>query len=577
MEITRRDLLKTSAAVGGAAALGAGGLFGPPGAFADAAAFTTLNSTLRRGTPGAGGYVKVVTGPGEPHLVRSDLGINPQSGRANRRTAVSAFAQITDVHVIDAQSPMRVEYLDRFDDTYGGAPGTGLLGSAFRPQEMLSGQIAESMVGAVNRVGVGPVTGMQLGFALQTGDNSDNCQYNETRWNIDILDGGKTIRPDSGDITKWEGVQDNTLLYYDRHYWHPDPKPLARTNDIYKSNFGFPTVPGLLDAARKPFAATGLSMPWYTAFGNHDNLVQGNFPHSTMPLNPVAVGGLKLISPPAGLSQADLFSFIANGQLNALLQALVLTPYVRKVSADPARRLLDKKQFIAEHFLTTGGPVGHGFTAANRASGTGYYTFDKGGVRFIVLDTVNPNGEYNGSIGEAQFAWLKAELLAATGKLVVVGSHHTVSSMDNPLVITGGDLEPRVLGDAVLAELLLHQHVIAWVNGHTHTNKIWAHKRANGSGGLWEINTASHVDWPQQSRLVEVADNQDGTLSIFTTMVDHAGPTGYNGGSTSPVPLSGLARELSANDPQERNTGKGGGPEDRNVELLVQRPASYVG
>ena len=70
---------------------------------------------------------------------------------------------------------------------------------------------------------------------------------------------------------------------------------------------------------------------------------------------------------------------------------------------------------------------------------------------------------------------------------------------------------------------------------------------------------------------------QDGTLSIFTTMVDHAGPTGYHGGSTSPVPLSGLARELSANDPQERNSGKGGGPEDRNVELLVQRPASYVG
>jgi metallophosphoesterase (TIGR03767 family) len=572
MEITRRDLLRTSAVVGGAAALGAGGVLGPPGAAADPAEFTTLNTTLKRGTPGAGGYMPVVHGPGEPHLVRTDLGINALSGRADRRTAITGFAQITDVHVIDAQSPMRVEYLDRFEDSYGGAPTLALLDSSFRGQEMLTAQVAESMVSAINQVGAGPVTGQPQGFALQTGDNTDNCQYNEVRWNIDILDGGKTVRPDSGDLTKWEGVQDNTLLYYDRHYYHPHQTPLARTPDIYKATYGFPTVPGLLDSARKPFAATGLSMPWYTAFGNHDKLVQGNFPHNTLPLNAVAVGGLKLISPPLGLSQADLLSFIG-GQLDALLKALVLTPYVRKVSADPARRLLDKKQFIEEHFLTTGGPVGHGFSAANRSTGTGYYTFDKGGVRFIVLDTVNPNGEYNGSIAQSQFTWLQGQLLASAGMPVVVASHHTVSSMDNPLIITGGDLEIRVLGDAVLTELLKHQHVIAWVNGHTHTNKIWAHTRGDGTGGLWEINTASHVDWPQQSRLIEVVDNQDGTLSIFATMVDHAGPAGYNGGSTSPVPLSGLARELAANDPQKRTSGAGGLAEDRNVELIVQRPA----
>jgi metallophosphoesterase (TIGR03767 family) len=576
MEITRRDLLRTSAVVGGATALGAGGVLGPPGAAADPAAFTTLNTTLRRGTPGAGGYAPVVTGPGEPHLVRSDLGINPLAGREARRTAISSFAQITDVHVIDAQSPMRVEYLDRFEDTYNGAPTPGLLDASFRGQEMLTAHVAESMVGAINRVGAGPVLGQPLGFALQTGDNSDNSQYNEVRWNIDILDGGRTVRPDSGDLTKWEGVQDNALLYYDKHYYHPHQTPLTRANDNYKSIYGFPTVPGLLDKARKPFAATGLSMPWYTAFGNHDKLVQGNFPFSTLPLNAVAVGGLKLISPPTGLSQADLLGAIG-GQLDTFLQSLVLTPYVRKVTADPNRRLLDKLQFINEHFLTTGGPVGHGFTAANATSGTGYYTFDKGGVRFIVLDTVNPNGEYNGSIGDSQFTWLKAQLLAAVGKLVVVASHHTVSSMDNPLIITGGDPEPRVLGDAVLAELLTHQHVIAWVNGHTHTNKIWAHSRGDGTGGIWEINTASHVDWPQQSRLLEFADNQDGTLSIFTTMVDHAGPTGYNGVSTSPVPLSGLARELAANDPQKRTSAQGGTTADRNVELIVQRPASYAG
>ena len=93
---------------------------------------------------------------------------------------------------------------------------------------------------------------------------------------------------------------------------------------------------------------------------------------------------------------------------------------------------------------------------------------------------------------------------------------------DHPLVGTGGDLGPRVLGADVLATLLAHDCVIAWVNGHTHTNQVWARTRADGTG-LWEINTASHIDWPQQSRIIEIADNADGTLSIFTTMLDHAG------------------------------------------------------
>ena len=69
--------------------------------------------------------------------------------------------------------------------------------------------------------------------------------------------------------------------------------------------------------------------------------------------------------------------------------------------------------------------------------------------------------------------------------------------------------------------------MIAWVNGHTHSNQIWAHPRSEKGkvvGGFWEINTASHIDWPQQARLIEIVDNHDGTLSIFTTMIDHGGP-----------------------------------------------------
>ena len=75
-----------------------------------------------------------------------------------------------------------------------------------------------------------------------------------------------------------------------------------------------------------------------------------------------------------------------------------------------------------------------------------------------------------------------------------------------------------------------------------------------------------------QSRLVEVADNRDGTLSLFTTMLDHAGPLTHGFDLTDPTALAGLARELGANDPQERSHNRRGVRGARNVELLVADP-----
>ncbi|TWG96813.1 metallophosphoesterase (TIGR03767 family) [Nocardioides sp. J9] len=568
MEISRRDLIRKTIAAGGLAAAATA----LPGVLRSAASAqgSTVQQTFATGAPGPGGYRPVISVTGEAHTVRPGLGVAAAPGRA--RQGMIAFVQLSDIHIVDAQSPLRLEWTDRLDDP-SPLPGVGLFTSSYRAHEMLAGQVSDSMVRAINRIATGPVTGKPLALAIQTGDNSDNSQLNEVRWNIGILNGG-TVRVDSGNPNKWEGVADSNPATYDLGYWHPHGSPAGKPADRPRAEHGFPVVPGLLDAARRSFAAEGLDIPWYSVFGNHDGLVQGNFPTSTLQLNLLALGSLKIISPPLGLHPAQLLDDLMTNPAALLTNLLggALNTVVRVVQPDLNRRLLTRKQVVEQHFAMGGQPFGHGFTTTNRQKGTAYYHFDKGDVRFVAMDTVNPNGYADGSLDQTQFAWLTNLLDQSTDKVVMVFSHHTSDTMGNPLIATGGNLEPRVTGGAVLDALLARPQVVAWINGHTHRNKITPRTRPGG-GGLWEITTASHIDWPQQARIIELADNADGTLSIFTTMVDHSGPASTGAGTANAQQLAGLARELAANDWHEHSDGSGA-PEDRNVELLVPNPLS---
>lgn len=596
--LSRRSFLRGSAV--GAAALATSGLWRPGLTSARAQALaralapegTTLEMAL--GRPEGTGYRRLAERPGWPIEVRGDLA-EPSAGREDRRTALATIVHLTDIHIIDAQSPARVEFVDRYAD-----PPTDPfpISSAWRPQEPLTGHIADAMVRQINSLGRGPVTGRAYDAAVSTGDNTDNQQYNELDWLLTVLDGGSvTVNSGSGDYV---GVQDTDPTWFDDEYWHPDDvaNPVTGSPDTYKSRHGFPTMAGLLDAAVAPFDAQGLNCPWYSCYGNHDGLLQGNAP-AVPPLGDVATGPLKVTGVPAGLDVNDVTTALQSGDPNTLGSLLdtSASPPARPVPADEDRRPIDPVEWVRLHQQARGGPgpVGHGYGDRALATGELYYTFDLGdGVLGIVMDSVNRGGVAEGSLGQAQLDWIEQRLVEVHGRyldadgrevttsnddrLVVLFSHHNSGTMNNPTPDLAMPTDRRVLGDEVVAFLNRFPNVVAWINGHSHTNRVWARPDPAGqTGGFWEINTAAHVDAPQHARIVEIADNRDGTLSIFGTLIDHAAPAQVPHDDRTPLGLASLARELSYNDPQAGTPGATGSPGDRNVELLLTRPFDPAG
>lgn len=160
------------------------------------------------------------------------------------------------------------------------------------------------------------------------------------------------------------------------------------------------------------------------------------------------------------------------------------------------------------------------------------------------------------------------ELAQAQKKLVLILTHHNSLTLENRAQRPG--MNKKLYGAEEFVDLLLkYPVVIGWLNGHTHQNQILAHR--GNDHGFWEITTASCIDFPQQQQTVEIVDNRDGTLSLFTTVLDHASPItpGTSGGY---LDLASQSRELAANDWAENPLMRRGSALDRNTELLLTAP-----
>lgn len=616
-------------------------------AIAQAASGDTLGvSTLnQRLVPDSSpGFNFLTTGPGEGYTVRTGveeggvaLGV-AGSGREKRRTSISYFGQLTDFQLADEESPLRVEFLD---------PQGGSFTSSWRPGEALNPQEEDAMIRQFNAFANQPPNRAKgnvkpkMDFVVNTGDISDNNQLNEALWNLQIIE-GKNVNPGSGvdpssaignhplcpagitphdaaDPSKYTGVQNRdqwpapTMGYF----WDPDqpnPGPVA-----INPFADWPSYPGLMDRAQRPFKAAGLKVPSYQVFGNHDNLVQGNAWGSQI-FNQIATGCLKPINDdPAnsGRTGAELLAFVLNPAFSAqdFLNMRTTTPeYFMEVPPDPDRRLISKKEHM-NLYRSTGKNNGHGFgfvEKAERNASNGYasyYSFSpRAGVRYISLDTSSEGGTVlisdKGNLDDPQFKWLEAQLKKATrnNEIAIVFSHHAAGSMTadvidekapscasvDPSVVPGCDGDPR---DSAPIHLgtdvndLLHKYpvAVAWVAGHSHVNDVTPLPAADGKSGFWSIRTSALADWPKQNRLIEIFDNRDGNLSIFGTVIDHAAGAEAPAGGTDAAnlgtdELASLSRVIGYNENQNgaeacapAKCGEGN-VEDRNVELLIKDP-----
>ena len=537
---------------------------------------TTLDATAR--LRGSGGYRRIGEGPGWPVAVRADLAA-ADSGRAGRRTPLACFVQFTDLHIADVQHPLRTEFLR------AGSPGS------WRVQEALSAQGAVALVEQANALQAGPHTGLPPAFVISTGDNADNNAAVELEWFLTAMSGGR-LTPNTGDPSAYEGAQNSGLALF----WQAEGA--LRDQDKQR---GLPRIPGYLRAATAPLVSPGLDIPWYSTPGNHDALPGGCIAPGDPQLHELAVGARKLLTVPDTDVAAYRKVLISGADPKSAVLKDILkrnAARARTVTPDPRRRMITPHDYLTAHLdpaYAGRGPAGHGFTENNLDGDRMYYAFDVAeGVLGISLDTTYRSGHLQGSLDTDQLRWLERTLtdhssryydadgraVANTGAddaHVLVFSHHHSPSMTRRPDATKED-EQRHDGQEVIELLGRFPNVVAWINGHSHVNKITAHGHAVAARSFWEVNTASHVDYPHHARLFELADNQDGTVSLFTTLIESSAPYRTDFGDLSSVGLASLYRELAYNAPGLAATlGSGvqestaGARQDRNTELLLRR------
>ena len=432
-----------------------------------------------------------------PHSLRLDLGGTAPAGRGQSLLSV---LHLSDAHVMDTVSPARCEWVE----VLAHDPRWQPLLHMHRPYEALAHWTLAAHVDRARRTGMAPTGRRPFDLAISTGDNIDNAQHNELDTYLRILAGGTTRLSAVGGVH----APSAELGTGPWPFWCPD----AQVEDLWKPR-GYAAVDHFIDHASAELTSRGLGFAWASLPGNHDLLRQG----TALPgpaIEAIAVGSGKALAPQPGFLPADaLTHFVHN-------PAAFSAGATRQVAADSARAALDRRAWVTAH-------VAHGaagLTAQHAVAGCADTVIDTEHARIVLLDTNHPGGDFEGSIGTAQLAWLEDRLAEVDaeqgGRFAVICSHHGSVSLTNTL---GNDPERR---HAAELTALVHRHrcVVAWLVGHRHVHRITP--QPGPLGGFWEITTGSLIDWPCQTRAIEFVRHGHGTLEIVCTLQDHGAAPG---------------------------------------------------
>jgi metallophosphoesterase (TIGR03768 family) len=451
-----------------------------------------------------------VVKPGLTHEVRWDIVDKSVSYPFQHEKKLLNFFTISDIHITDKESPNQLIYLQQLKNDaihYQATP-------VYSPVMPYTTHVLDAVVQTVNALHENEIIKFDLGISL--GDTCNTTQQNETRWYIDVLNGG-LIEPSSGNHDGEHSVD-----------------------------------------YQMPFVASGLNkkIPWYQVIGNHDLFWMGSVPvdggqrknlrESYLSDTVIRTGDVFGCYPNNIVGQLNLEKYsmgvidgnTIEGKIACQGEALVKP----KIAADSNRRSLKAVEWMNEFYGSNG--ISHGLPHIDSLETTretfACYSFHPVPyIKIICLDDLqreddgDPGIHGHGFLDANRWKWLKKELEEGELKneLMIIAAHAPIGVIAPE---GAGILSPFGWADFLVKESgvptehelidKLHNtpNLLMWIAGHRHFNTISVFEATHGdnTNSFWQVETSSLRDFPQQLRTFEISLADD-LVSVKTTNVDY--------------------------------------------------------